>query len=268
MLKSYVDRRKLLRSLQEGQSFQFVRFSDGETEILSSRYLSIDMGRVCFRGKELDISYPAHDKKIFDPEKHSGFRSLLLESLRHKAPNYYRGIPAKHNKDAPDQGLYLELLSNDQSNLTFCDLFTNSNYGWFKKKFFPEILKMGRQGTPLALICNHRFTSDNFGYVYGLPDNFFANWETVLSDVMQFLNSLPTGTVVVSSGSSLSNILGFQINYKSLDLTFIDVGTAVNEFIGCPEATRTYQLSLFSGSWADRWKLLKYMLKGRYFLRW
>ena len=47
--------------------FQFVRFSDGETEILESRYLSINDGKVHFRGMVHDIDYPEHDKKLFDP---------------------------------------------------------------------------------------------------------------------------------------------------------------------------------------------------------
>ena len=56
----------------------FVRFSDGELEILRNNPLSITDGIVHWRLGTLDGKYPKHDDKSFVPE-----RDTLLLSLIH-----------------------------------------------------------------------------------------------------------------------------------------------------------------------------------------
>jgi hypothetical protein len=269
MLKSIKDRRWFTQLIRKKVPFQFVRFSDGETEILESRYLSINDGKVHFRGKVHDIDYPEHDKKIFDPVTHDEFRIQLLRSLKHHKENYFRGIPAKHNVDAPDQSFYLSLIDENLSYLTFTDLFANSNYRWFKKHFFKTVVEQKKLGRILVLICNHRFYSESFDHIFAMPDNFFNDWVNVKRELVKFIESLPPDSIILSSASSMSNIIGYEISKRpDLRLTFLDVGTAINEYIGAGGAVRTYQLRLLSGTFENRLRFLKYILKGRYFLRW
>ena len=121
----------------------------------------------------------------------------------------------------------------------------------------------------MALICNHRFNSVTFDRVFGMPDNFFDDWINIKSKLVKFIEDLPPDSIVISSASSMSNIIGYEISKRpDLRLSFLDVGTAINEHIGVVGAVRTYQLQLLSGPFESRLRFLKYILKGRYFLRW
>ena len=79
-----------------------------------------------------------------------------------------------------------------------------------------------------------------------IPDNFFSNYQNVKKDILDKLLHIPSGSLVLSSASSLTNILGFQLFKLRKDVTFIDVGTAINDLISLDTITRSYHKTYFS----------------------
>lgn len=51
---------------------------------------------------------------------------------------------------------------------------------------------------------------------------------------------VPDSALVLSSASSLSNVLGHRLRKSRSDLTFLDIGTVLNDLMGLPLTTRAH----------------------------
>lgn len=118
-----------IKLLKENRPFSFVRFSDGEIEILRNRYLEIGRGKTVFRGREFKNTF---DAKKFDPRIHQNIRKDLLSSALFREKNFYKGIPTA----LKDREFLLRLNGGFDTNMTFSDLFLNSNY----RKYRDEVV--------------------------------------------------------------------------------------------------------------------------------
>ena len=74
------------KKIKNRESFCFIRFSDGETEIIRNRYLKISGGKTHFKGKIFDNNFSDIDSKEFDPNSNNDLREDLLISAIKKMP--------------------------------------------------------------------------------------------------------------------------------------------------------------------------------------
>jgi hypothetical protein len=121
----------------------------------------------------------------------------------------------------------------------------NSNYHSFLKDIVP--LFSGFKN--LFVIANNRAAMlDHISHASHIKigDNFFQNYEETLKNVLEEVIQCPEGSVILSSASSLSNIVGFKLNSVRDDITFIDVGTAINHILDLKSNTRAYHNIEFS----------------------
>jgi hypothetical protein len=98
----------------------------------------------------------------------------------------------------------------------------------------------------IVIICNFRAIPIGFlsrAEVIAVGDNFFSNYESTKSEVVSKIKELDNKTIILSSASSLSNIIGCYISKNNLDLTFIDVGTALHEYLSLDNSSRGYSKS-------------------------
>ena len=254
------------KMLEGGEAFTFVRFSDGEMEIIRNRYLKIGGGEISFRGATYKNIYPEHDSKTFDPSQHNQIRSDLVESAKHNSESYYIGIPTSHNKMLRDRNLMVRLNGGLNQFITFADLFINSNYEAFKKNIVPLFDRAN-----LHIVCNYRanFLGEiSFAKKIPVGDNFFLNYEDTLKDIYPTLLNLKPQAVVLSSASSLSNILGFKLNKVRKDITFIDVGTSINYLMGMHANTRLYHGVGSFGNLKEIYHYLRFRFSKNYNIRW
>ena len=245
MLNNYEipDAKKHLNNLEnkikKKEHFSFIRFSDGETEILKNRYLEILPGKTIFRGKEIKNNFPEFDSKRFDPSLHQNIREDLIESAKFKDLDFFKGIPTSHNKALDDREMMLELNGGFDNSITFADLFLNSNYENYLKKIVPlfasyeDIIVIANyRAKPVGILKNAKHIS--------IPDNFFANYDEVLKNVMNELKDVKENSLILSSASSLSNILGHKLFLIRRDLTFLDIGTSINSLLSLDDKIRSY----------------------------
>lgn len=234
---------KFEQLVRAGQSFTFIRFSDGELEIIRNRALEIRADKTLFRGSELSTCFPLRDTKTFDPVSCKNLRSALFESAMFRAPHYYKGVRTRCYWDRQaikDRELLLRLGGGFDKTTTFADLFVNSQYSHFCTVTLPLLAS---EFHTVFVICN--FRSELRGCLEGatkvpIPDDSFLDFRNVCERIMAVAVGAPPSSLILSSASSLSNIVGYQLFMRRPDLTFLDVGTAIDPELGFDDAARDY----------------------------
>ncbi|MBL4900967.1 MAG: hypothetical protein JKX76_15270 [Colwellia sp.] len=225
--------------LQNKIPFSFVRFSDGEIEILRNRYLEINNGKTVFRGREFTNTFPVFDAKKFDPSFHQNIRKDLLDSALFNDASFFKGIPTLHNDALKDREFLLRLNGGFNLNMTFSDLFLNSNYINYRNNLVPLFKNYNNiyvianfRAKPIKVLGNSKLIE--------VPDNFFGAYEETLDKVMDQLQGIEKGSLILSSASSLSNIIAYKLFLERQDITFIDIGTSINDLLSLDNGTREY----------------------------
>lgn len=248
--------------------FTFVRFSDGEIEILRNRKLVIADGVTEFRGKSFSNQFPEFDQKRFDPRSGQNVRRDLLASAFFREGTYYKGIPTHHNNALIDREFMLRLNGGFTMQMTFADLFLNANFIRSRSSFFSFITTCFDD---LLVVGNWRCELKGYlakGKLIQIPDNFFASYQQTLEEVMAVLQDAPQSALILSSASSLSNVLGHQLRLSRPDLTFLDIGTVLNDLMGLPLGTRAYHKLINPHTLRERFAAWRYCQHREYKLKW
>ncbi len=262
-----LDLSRFAELLESKIPFCFVRFSDGEIEILRNRYLKIGGGITVFRGRVFSNQFPAFDSKQFDPDHQVGLRKELLEVALMRAPNFFKGIPTKHNNAKIDREFMIRLNGGMTQYLTFSDLFVNSNYSAFRERIVPLFEK----SESLCVIANYRAKLSGIlrnAKQISVGDNFFESYESTLHQVMSEALDLPKGALVLSSASSLSNIVGMRLFKQRPDISFLDIGTTLNDLLGMNSGTRAYHQLYVQPGKKINLSRLRYRFSREYRIEW
>jgi hypothetical protein len=220
--------------------FVFVRFSDGEIEVLRNRRLVIAEGRTQFRGEKFCNDFDKHDSKVYIPNKMDALRKDLLVSLVYRSDNYIKGIPSAHTEAEIDQDYCLRMNGGMDDNITYADLLINWNYCKFKDNFISYVCATDRNVVVIGnenSVVDTDFIIDKFITV---SSNFFPDYVAEKSRIIAEIENLQPGSIILSSASSLSNVLGHHISSNNLEHSFIDVGSAINPYLGFGSTSREY----------------------------
>lgn len=254
--------------LKKKQPFTFVRFSDGEIEILRNRKLLIDGGITEFRKKVFKNQFPECDKKRFIPHECIDFRQDLLAAAMFQDNYYFKGIPSRHNKAIIDREFMLRLNGGFTPQMTFSDLFINSNYILSRKTVLPTAVS---EFSNVFVVANFRSCLQGYlsnAELVSIPDNIFSSYSETYTKTIKVLLKTPNNSLILSSASSLSNILGHQLKIKRPDLTFLDIGTALNDLLGLPLYIRNYHKLLNPQTLSERISAMCYKLRREYRISW
>ena len=229
-------------ALSNEQAFSFVRFSDGEIEVLKNRYLEIYSGNTVFRGRQFPNQFPTFDNKRFDPMQNQSIRADLLNAAMFRDDRFLKGIPTSHNQALVDREFMLRLNGGYSQSVTFSDLFINSNY----IRYLDEVVPLFSRYENLYIIGNYRVKPTGVikhGKLIDVSDNFFSSYESTLEHVMSGLKGVEPGALILSSASSLSNIVGHKLFQLRQDVTFLDIGTSINDMLSLKSNTREYHVT-------------------------
>jgi hypothetical protein len=237
-------------------------------EIIRNRSVSISGGITEFRGKFIQNKFPEFDQKRFDPKNGQDIRGDLLASAMFSEFNYFKGIPARHNNAIIDREFMLRLNGGFTPQMTFSDLFLNSNFLRARDSFFPFLLTSFKD---LLVVGNWRCKlrgNLSKGRLVQIPDNFFSKYKQTLESVKAELANAPESALILSSASSLSNVLGHTLRINRPDLTFLDIGTAMNDLMGLPMGIREYHKLINAHTLSERFAAWRYRHKREYQLKW
>ena len=259
---------RLLSLARSREAFTFVRFSDGELEVIRNRSMSISNGVTEFRGRFFKNNFPEYDQKKFVPERCQDLRSDLISSAIYRTDFYFKGIPTSHNNAVIDREFMLRLNGGFSTEMTFSDLFMNSNFILARDNFFPSII-----GEFDNVIVVGNWRCELRGYLRNaeliqIPDDIFSSYQKTLDSVQTALQVAPNNALILSSASSLSNVLGHRLRISRPDLTFIDIGTALNDLLGLPLGTRAYHKLIAPHTIRERFLAWRYKQHPEYKIRW
>jgi len=261
------DYKIIARMVRDKVPFTFVRFSDGELEVIRNEKFFIGDGLISWRKGDFNFRYPEFDRKDFDPIRDEKLRSDLIESAQYKNTNFIKGIPSSHNDAIPDRDLMVSFNGNSIENLTFADLLLNMNFLRFRNEFVPLFKKFEN----VFMLANHRanpkLINENWELI-PIQDNFFTNYENVFHESLQVLAKLPKNALVLASASSLTNILGHRLHELRKDLIFIDVGTSLHDLVGMETGIREYHSLLLPNNIPGMIKKFRLISRSNFRLKW
>lgn len=248
---------KIKNLINNQTQFVYIRFSDGEMEIIRNQFFQIDNEIITFRNNKSKHNYPLYDRKRFDPKVDQLLRSDLLSSAIYRAEHYFKGVPSSHNGAISDRNLMMRLNGGFSASLTFSDLFLNGNFNYYRK----EIVPLFNKYETVVVIGNFRMKPNlymkNWRHIT-IPDNVFDSYSEIKKITLDAVLELPKGSLVLSSASSLSNIVGYELIKYRNDITFIDIGTSMHDLMGLEVGIRGYHIEI------EKWKLNNVLKKISY----
>lgn len=216
----YFFKDKILRN----ENFVFARYADGERMILNNQ--SILQGTQAFN----------IDKWKYENNKL--FCSDLLLTCNHREHNYYYAISCKCC-DPAGEIFYKNLFQNH--NITFSNLFINSNY-----KLFIEFVE--NLNKDVILIANK--ACKNSKYPFKVIDNFAiendcVNWyeanKIIILEQLLVLSKKYQNKLFFVSAGPLSEILIHNLYINNPDNCYVDIGSSLDIYTH-KKITRPYQM--------------------------
>ena len=200
----------LLNKLKNRENFSFSKYADGEYKILVNENI-----KNC-------------DGWVFDKEKNKTEYQKLLDSFKYNHTNYYVGIscpccqPSKH----------VEWMRQNvgTKNVTWANIFVNSNYKFFVDNFIPEFDKWEGK---VRLFANKQGKDNNLPFNI---DTYYPleleSWKEphlskIIYDSIKMTDE-SEGQLFLFSAGPLGNILAHQLHLHNKKNTYIDIGSTIN----------------------------------------
>ena len=241
----------LLRKLEKKENFSYSRFSDGELFVLQNKKLIISKNYWSLEDKKYYANFSNDDKKEFLPTKHQFYRKKLIQSLKFKKKNYFKGISCSccNGKTAVN---YMKSIAKDDKNLTHSNLLQNGNY----KLFITKMLSLFKK-KKIVLISNKNndFKKLPFRVIkrFDIGINCFVNDYSVLYKIINYIKKYTIKNhVFLFSASSLSNVLIMELYREFDENTYIDIGSTLNQYFNFKP------LSISSFYVSDYWNSCKH----------
>jgi hypothetical protein len=200
----------LFEKIKNRDKFAFSKYADGEYKIL------------------VNESIVNCDGWSFTPSEHNSEQQLLLQSFKYVHDDYYVGISCT----CCQPKTHVDWMRNNvgTNNITWANIFVNSNYPFFVENFIPEFNKW--EGNVILF-------ANKLGYGKKLPfkvDQYIPleleSWkEPYLSEIMDksldIANSSDNQLFLFSAGP-LGNILSYYLHLNNKKNTYFDIGSTIN----------------------------------------
>lgn len=201
---------KFNQLLKSNKKFAFSKYADGEW--LAMNNISCQPGN----GEWI----------IENSHKNQYSRQLLINSFKYKHPDYYVGISCPC---CQGQAHYQMVQFSEQyeENLTFANIFVNSNYKYFVDNIVPEFSKK-----QIILVANKN--SDVTKLPFNVEDFYGVGYNAWIDDLNIFNvikeKNYKNKTILFSCGP-LGNILCHQLHLINKENTYIDIGSTIDKWL-------------------------------------
>jgi hypothetical protein len=215
--------------------FAFARYSDGELFILQNKELRLEHG------------FQPQDHKHFHPVTHQNVRQKLIEAFTYKSPNYYKGISCKCCVGEAAFYEQLALNQNQEEDLTWANLFVNSNYPLFLQEIVPIIGKRR-----VVMVCHQ--DADLQELKKCLVKDFRVGYNAMVNDLDKITliknwiqeNNI-TDHLFLFSASTFSNLAIYELHKANNQNTYLDIGTCLAPHTKMP-VNRSYLMEYLFNS--------------------
>lgn len=217
---------KFKDKLLNNEYFSLVRFGDGEMNYINRKKVN------------------ASDHQCNNNEIPIEFCNMLKESLCYHKNNYYIGIPCGCCEYRDKFRINIENnFKVNSNNLTFANIFTNSNYFHFKKNIIPILKRY-----PIILISNKNTKIVQFknkGYNvkkwFSVDYNAWKNYQEIIDHVLNYSksNKIVNHLYIVCAGP-VSNVLIYNLHKQENRNIYLDLGSVIDHELGLGKGTRNY----------------------------
>lgn len=224
---------KFYKLIEDKIPFCFVRFSDGEFFILKNEEVKLAENYFITGNTKGNCIYTEEEQKHFLPGRDEFYRQELLKSFKHKQENYFKGICGR--SDVGEEGFKFQmklLETEDEGDLTFANLFINSNYPLYMNRVIPLISKGDR---PIAMVLNEKCDVSKLPFKinkeFRIGNNCLIRNYSTAKEVSDFLSD-KKDWIVLCSAASLTNVIGYYSFKNNPNNTIIDIGSSLNPLLG------------------------------------
>lgn len=210
-----------VKNIHHYVNFSLSRWGDGELSILEN--------------KPIDLLWKGDGEFKYDPQddKYKNVRSVLMKSYTYPDVDYYIGIACQCCVGYEKFDYMRRLSRKEDSNLTWANIFVNSNYKYFLTEFIPAL-----QDRKIILIANKNSKLENLPFkiekFYPVGADAWINNYT-LSEELQ--NDIIThdrqNYVYLIAAGPFANILTYELwKCKPYANTIIDIGSTLDRHLG------------------------------------
>lgn len=231
---------KFVTKIQERENFAFSRFSDGELFMLKGEPVVLAENYFITGSRRGVGTYPTEEQKSFDPEKDYFFQEKLVEALKHRQKNYFKGLTGVVDEDIAGEDSFqfqLDLCGEgDEEHLTFSNVFINNNYPHFLLKVMPEF-----KNREVVIIANEAADLESLSSFWGLElikdfrvgNNCIINDYHLVEEIKNWVKSNHIeDCIFLFSASTLSNYVIHETFKECPNNTYLDIGSALSPWMG------------------------------------
>lgn len=213
--------------IKNKKPMSFFRYGDGEVMLINGECVGPNT-----QAYQVD--------KWSSPNGKTKLGNIINKPLLNPKSNWYYGIPCKCCNERCKNEI-LKTLKTEDINITYANLFVNSNYKFFKR----WICDLNEK---VILIANHNGKNKEYPFeleeYISTPDNcvdfFEKNGETFFSELYDKFLKLNDKLVFISSGP-LAKAIVYHLSIINDKNQYIDVGSALDEYIHSKK-TRPYMI--------------------------
>lgn len=203
----------ILQRLKERRHFSFSKYADGEYKVLRNEPITN-----C-------------DNWMFNPNTHQTEYQYLLSSYQYNHPDYFVGISCPCCQ--PHSHIQWMRENVRTKNVTWANLFVNSNYEFFKNEFFNEF---NRWNGDVILVANKNGMGNvlpfKVGTYYPIEIGSWLNPHMqIILDVMLDKAKQTNNQLFLFSAGPLGNILAHRLHMINPNNTYLDIGSTINPWV-------------------------------------
>jgi hypothetical protein len=216
-----------LDKIKNDEPFSLSRWGDGELIILENKHIDL---------RNTKNGEFRHDPNLKQYEKP---RDLLLKSYKYVDDQYYVGIACKCCVGDKKYQYMKKLSGQNEDNLTWANIFVNSNYKNFIKDY-SEVLK----NKDVIIIANNQADVSKLpfniikSYSVG-TDAWIENLDIIEQIKSDIIENKYTNVIFLFAAGPLANILTYELWRFDKTNTYIDIGSVYDVVMGM-KPTRGY----------------------------
>jgi len=202
--------------IDSGYHFSISRYGDGEMVVMD--------------GKKIDITRKANGEFRYDPEvkKDEESRQMLIDSFKYRSDNYFVGIGCRCCVGDNNFMKMKDLSGQYEENLTWANIFVNSNYEHVKNDLIPLLSKKKVVMVAHAMADISGLPFDVVKTFRCLPNAFTRSIELV-DEIKDWIkdNDVKDHVFVMCAGP-LACILAHKLHEFNKENTYIDFGSGLD----------------------------------------
>jgi hypothetical protein len=219
----------ILNSIKNDKKISVSRYGDGELMIIE--------------GMGINLLNKGVGEFEFDPnnEVYKLSQKLLTESFTYHDDTYFVGVACRCCV-GDEKFIYMKNKSTqNDDNLTWANIFVNSNYNSFINELLPEL-----KNKDVIIVCHEKSDTKNLPFsikdenVFKVKTNAWLHNLELINQLKNYIieNNIKNHVFLISAGP-FANILVHQLHDFNKNNTYLDVGSTMDKYFNLP-ITRKY----------------------------